>query len=136
MSEPVLTLSPDDSLEHAWLLMARARVRHLPVVADRQHLLGLVTHRDLLGTAPNRTCVPDEPTRVRLLASVSARDVMDTHVLVARPDEPAAVAGERLIACKTGALPIVEPNGRLVGILTSGDLARWATRQMTGAGHA
>jgi diacylglycerol O-acyltransferase len=134
MSEPVLTLSPDDSLEHAWLLMARARVRHLPVVADRQHLLGLVTHRDLLGTTPNRTYVPDAPTRVRLLASVSARDVMDTHVLVARPDEPAAVAGERLIACKTGALPIVEPNGRLVGILTSGDLARWATQHMAGAG--
>jgi CBS domain-containing protein len=106
------------------------------VVADRQHLLGLVTHRDLLGTTANRTCVPDEPTRVRLLASVSARDVMDTHVLVARPDEPAAVAGERLIACKTGALPIVEPNGRLVGILTSGDLARWATQHMTGAGYA
>jgi CBS domain-containing protein len=39
-----------------------------------------------------------------------------------------------LIACKTGALPIVEPNGRLVGILTSGDLARWATQHMTGAG--
>ena len=116
--------------------MTRAHVRHLPVVADRQYLLGLVTHRDLLGTTTNRTCMPDEPTRVRLLASVSARDVMDTHVLVARPDEPAAVAGERLIACKTGALPIVEPNGRLVGILTSGDLARWATRQMTGAGHA
>ncbi len=131
MSEPVLTLSPDDSLEHAWLLMARARVRHLPVVADREHLLGLVTHRDLLEAAPGRTRVPDEARRVRLLASVSARDVMDTHVIVARPDEPAAVAGERLIACKTGALPIVEPTGRLVGILTSGDLARWATQHMT-----
>jgi len=134
MSEPVVTLSPDDSLEHAWRLMARAHVGHLPVVADHQHLLGLVTHRDLLGTTPNRTCVPDEPTSVRLLASVSARDVMDTHVPVARPDEPAAVAGERLIACKTGALPIVEPNGRLVGILTSSDLARWATQHLTGAG--
>ena len=134
MSEPVLTLSPDDSLEHAWLLMERARIHHLPVVADRQHLLGLVTHRDLLGTAPSRTSVPDEATRVRLLASVSAREVMNTHVIVARPDEPAAVAGDRLIAGKAGALPIVEPNGRLVGILTTGDLARWATQHMTGAG--
>jgi WS/DGAT/MGAT family acyltransferase len=134
MSEPVLTLSPDDSLEHAWQLMAQAHVHHLPVVADHQHLLGLVTHRDLLGTAPSRTTVPDEATRVRLLGSLSARDVMDTHVAVARPDEPAAVAGDRLMANETSALPIVERNGRLVGILTTSDLARWATNHMTQAG--
>lgn len=134
MSEPVLTLSPDDSLEHAWQLMAKAHIHHLPVVADHQHLLGLVTHRDLLGTAPSCTSVPDEAARVHVLAGISARDVMDTHLVVARPDESAAVAGDRLIDGEISALPIVEPNGRLVGILTTSDLARWATHHMTGTG--
>ena len=66
--------------------------------------------------------------------ALARRLALNTQVIVARPDEPAAVAGDRLIAGKAGALPIVEPNGRLVGILTTGDLARWATQHMTGAG--
>jgi WS/DGAT/MGAT family acyltransferase len=133
MSMPVLTLAPDDSLERAWHLMSQARVRHLPVVGERGRLVGLVTHRDLLGAAPSRTSVPEETRRVRLLASVSAREIMETHLLVASPDEPAALAGERMIAGKIGALPVIEPGGRLVGIVTTEDLVRWATAHMTAA---
>ena len=47
MSEPVLTLSPDDSLEHAWLLMTRAHVRHLPVVRGGR-VLGVLSIGDLV----------------------------------------------------------------------------------------
>jgi CBS domain-containing protein len=133
MSRPVLTLSPDDSLERAWALMAQAHVRHLPVVGERGELVGLITHRDLLGAAPSRSSVPDEAARVRLLASVSARDVMETHLVVTNPGELAAVAGERMISGKIGALPVVEAGGRLVGILTTEDLVRWATHRMTAA---
>jgi len=133
MSHPVLTLTPDESLEHAWILMEEARVRHLPVVDAQEHLLGLVTHHDLLGSAPSRTSVPDERTRIRLLARLTARDVMETHLVVASPDEPAAHAGDRMIGGKIGALPVITANGRLVGIITTEDLVRWATRHMTEA---
>jgi diacylglycerol O-acyltransferase / wax synthase len=133
MSSPVLTLSPDDPLERAWRLMARARVRHLPVVDDAGRLLGLVTHRDLLAASPSRVRVRDEAARLRLLASIAAREVMETHLVVTLPDEPAAVAGERMIAGKIGALPVVERSGRLVGILTTEDLVRWATERLTRA---
>jgi CBS domain-containing protein len=129
----VLTLSPDDPLERAWRLMARARVRHLPVVDDAGRLLGLVTHRDLLAASPSRVRVRDEAARLRLLASIAAREVMETHLVVTLPDEPAAVAGERMIAGKIGALPVVERSGRLVGILTTEDLVRWATERLTRA---
>jgi acetoin utilization protein AcuB len=129
----VLTLSPDDSLERAWYLMSQARLRHLPVVDEHGRLVGLVTHRDLLGAAPSSATVPDKATRVRLLASLAARDVMETHLVVARPDEPAALAGDRMVAGKIGALPVLESSGRVVGIITTEDLVRWATHHMTAA---
>jgi CBS domain-containing protein len=133
MTSPVLTLSPDDPLERAWRLMARARVRHLPVVDDAGRLVGLITHRDLLAVSPSRARVRDEAARLRRLASIAAREVMETHLMVTTPDEPASVAGQRMIAGKIGALPVIERSGRLLGILTTDDLVRWATEHLTKA---
>jgi CBS domain-containing protein len=58
---------------------------------------------------------------------------METHLAVARADEPAAAAGERMLAAKIGALPVVDGAARLVGILTTDDLVQWATQRLTEA---
>jgi WS/DGAT/MGAT family acyltransferase len=133
MSSPVLTLDPNDTLERAWHLMAEARIRHLPVVGDDGRLAGIVTQRDLLAVAPSRAVIPTEAARVRLLGGIAAREVMETHLAVARADEPAAAAGERMLAAKIGALPVVDGAARLVGILTTDDLVQWATQRLTEA---
>ena len=52
---------------------------------------------------------------------------------VAAPDDAAAEAGERMIRHKIGCLPVVEPTGRLVGIVTEEDFLRWATARMAPA---
>src|SRR4030095_3175058 len=52
----------------AWRLMRRMRIRHVPVVDARQHLVGLVTHRDLLAAAPSATDQPQEASRLLPLA--------------------------------------------------------------------
>ena len=46
------------------------------------------------------------------------------------PDEPAAAAGQRMLAAKIGCLPVVDGTGRLAGIVTEEDFLRWATSQM------
>jgi CBS domain-containing protein len=132
MTSPVLTVSADDTLERAWLLMARARVRHLPVVDRAGRLIGLVTHRDLLAAAP-RGRAEDPTVRLRLLGAVPVREVMETHLTVATPELPAAVAGASMVTGKIGALPVVGAGGRLVGILTTDDLVRWATARLAPA---
>ncbi len=47
MSSPVKTLSGDRSVAEAVLLMAEARIRHVPVVDSEGELTGIVTERDL-----------------------------------------------------------------------------------------
>jgi CBS domain-containing protein len=53
MSSPVVTLSPDNSVDDAMRLMTERRIRHLPVVADHT-VLGVVSIGDLV------KCVIDE----------------------------------------------------------------------------
>jgi CBS domain-containing membrane protein len=106
------------------------RIRHLPVVDHDGRLIGLVTHRDVLAASSSSLMVPAEEERVRLLDLARAADVMETHVSIALPVDPAADAGERMIRHKIGCLPVVETSGRLAGIVTEEDFLRWATARM------
>jgi diacylglycerol O-acyltransferase len=134
MTAAVHTIAPETSLAEAWRLMQRKRIRHAPVVDARQQLVGLVTHRDLLAAAPSRSDQPHEAGRLLPLEWLAAREVMETHLTVASPDEPAAAAGQRMLAAKIGCLPVVDDGGRLAGIVTEEDFLRWATGQMAPAG--
>jgi diacylglycerol O-acyltransferase len=133
MATTLQTIGPSTRLSDAWSLMKRWRIRHLPVVDDVGHPIGLITHRDLLGVAPSAVVEPDEPTRVRRLRSLTAHEVMETHLVVTTPDEVAGAAGERMLAAKIGCLPVVDGTGQLVGIVTVEDFLRWATMQMSPA---
>jgi WS/DGAT/MGAT family acyltransferase len=133
MTRDVLTIGQDESLVTAYALMQERRIRHLPVVDPGGRLVGLVTHRDLLAASSSSLGDPGADTRVRLPAWARARDVMETHLSLSAPDDPAVATGERMIRHKIGCLPVVGPDARLAGIVTEVDFLRWATAHMTSA---
>ena len=45
------TLCSDDSLHDAWNIMTTKRIRHIPIIDKDNHVLGLVTQRDVLAAA-------------------------------------------------------------------------------------
>ena len=47
MSTPISTLNQNDSLFDAMVISRAEKIRHLPVIDDDEHLVGLVTHTDL-----------------------------------------------------------------------------------------
>src|SRR5262245_15024281 len=57
--------------------------------------------------------MPEEPL---------VRDVMKTDVVTLTPDEPVAAAADKLAEHGYGAMPVVDENGRLVGLLRDSDL--------------
>lgn len=130
MTASVVAVAGTDSLEAAWQLMRTRGIRHLPVVALDGRLVGLITHRDLLAASPS-SLLPSLPDRlVAQRASARVADVMETRLSVATPDEPAAVAGDRMLRHKIGCLPVVNTAGRLAGIVTVDDFLRWATMRL------
>jgi CBS domain-containing protein len=73
-------------------------------------------------TRPTRTSSstrpPVDPGRV------SARDVMQTDVLVLRDDDSIRSAAEQLEENGASGAPVVDGGGRLIGVLTTADIAR------------
>ncbi|MCL6500015.1 MAG: CBS domain-containing protein [Firmicutes bacterium] len=58
------------------------------------------------------------PTRVRLLA----RDVMTTPVITVAPDTPVKEIAQLLLTHHISGVPVVSPEGKLVGVVTEADL--------------
>lgn len=136
MTRDVVTITTSDSLLYAYRLMRARRIRHLPVLDGAGRLVGIVTERDLLSATASSLERASLEARLRLLAGGEAIEVMETHLCVATADEPASVAGARMMLHKIGCLPVVGDGGRLIGIVTEEDFVRWATESMASGAPA
>ena len=112
MTPHVVTFFEEQTLPLAEDIMRLKHLRHLPVVDDSGRLVGLVTHRDLLGAVDEvRVC-----------------QIMTRDVWTVRPDVNASIAAAVLYDHKFGCLPVIDEHGILVGIITEHDFLRFATK--------
>lgn len=127
MSTEVITLIEDETLAHARRCMDRGRIRHLPVVQGRR-LVGLVTHRDLLAASFSIFAEVEPAEQRRVFVTVPVAEAMHRDVVTVGPDDPVADAARILLDNKYGCLPVVDKDGRLVGIVTEADFLRLTVR--------
>jgi CBS domain-containing membrane protein len=126
MSPIVETLQVGDTLDTARDRIDRGRIRHLPVVDGEERVVGLLTHRNLLGAWVSHGH-PERELPAEVGRDVPVEMVMEKDVLVISPDTAAAHAALLLETHKFGCLPVVQ-HGKLVGILTESDFVRFARR--------
>jgi CBS domain-containing protein len=125
MQPAPVTVRADDSLDMIEDLMSLGRVRHLPVV-DGERLVGVVSLRDLLAHSLTRALDFEPRQRRVFLKSVGVREAMSERLFTVRPDDPVKKAAETMLRHRIGCLPVVDPHGALVGIVTETDLLRAA----------
>ena len=107
ITNPV-TLRADSTLLDCEALLHKYRISGLPVVDSENHLVGIITNRDLKYLTPDETKVSEVMTKDNL---VTAK--MGTSLLEAK---------EILWKNRIEKLPIVDDEGRLVGLITSKDI--------------
>jgi CBS domain-containing protein len=122
MSSPVMSIDASDSLDHAKAEMKFGHVRHLPVVDAEGRVIGLLAQSDVLANAWHAAG-----------ASVPVLGVMRREVLVVTGDTPIHEAIALMVENHLGALPVVDADGHLVGILTEMDFLLHLYRDVTGA---
>lgn len=135
MSADVISVAPDTLVTDVALAMAERRISGMPVVTADGTLIGIISQSDLmhraeLGTERRRKWwlhfLADDRQLAREFTQAHgqhARDVMARHVVTVTPETPLAVAADMLDTHRIKRLPVVVA-GRLVGILTRGDLVR------------
>lgn len=117
MSRQLLTVEVNETLWDAWQLLFVSGLRHLVVLDSDGHCRGTLNDRSILADVP----VTPEHLKTRSVGEVAPRG----PVIAARPtDAPRAIAG-LMTANAVEAVPVIDDDGRVVGIVTEGDLVRW-----------
>ncbi|MBW1990461.1 MAG: CBS domain-containing protein [Deltaproteobacteria bacterium] len=123
MSENVITISPRSTLAEAESLMAKHRIRHLPVVGEDGRLTGIITDRDLRSAMPSSLCEPEEVSQaLEKCRNTAVERVMTKNVVTLSVSHTVQDALLLIQSHKVGALPVVDEDNRLLGIVSVRDL--------------
>ncbi len=131
MTRDPIVIDPDVTIERVLALMQEASIRHMPVV-DEQGLLGMISERDLrfIHRLPGfYEALGEEQVRQMLDAPIGvamkSRFLVERDVTTLDPQEGLKRAIDLIISTSVGALPVVDPGGEVVGILSATDILRW-----------
>jgi len=119
-TEPV-TCSSDDEVDNVWRLMQERSFAGLPVV-KKGKLVGMITQKDLLDSGGVFPAF--EAKRGRFKAPSKISSVMETSIISLKPTDTIRKAAEIMLEKNIGRVPIVDSEGKLVGIVDREDVAR------------
>jgi CBS domain-containing membrane protein len=120
MTPEPYTLRETDSINDAWEVMVGKHVRHIPIIDDHNHVLGLVTQRDVLAATEPVAIVEAETASHEIKSGIRLSEIMIRDVKVIHRSDSLRKAALYLQEHKYGCLPVVEDD-RLVGIITDSD---------------
>jgi CBS domain-containing protein len=132
MTGEVVVLHVDTPVDVALRRLEHTQVSGAPVV-DHGQVAGVVTLGDLLvpvlAEGPVQTTGPFHRHEHRL-AGYRVHELMSTQPVTARPDWPLAQAVLAMDQAGVNRVPVVDGNGRPVGILTRDDVLRVLARHL------
>lgn len=120
MTEHPFTLGPQNSVKQAMELMQQEQIRHIPIVDEHLHLLGLVTLSDILATRDSKLQLINPEREAEFTDSVQLDEIMTRQVASVDPHAGIKEAALYLQRHKYGCLPVVRGR-KLVGIVTESD---------------
>jgi acetoin utilization protein AcuB len=123
MTRDVISISPEISLTEAHNLMKEKHIRRLPVV-DHGKVVGMMTLGDVRGAGPSMASSLSVWEVHDLLARLKVDKVMTRHPTTIDQDASIGEAARVMLESKFSGLPVVDREGRLVGIITESDIFR------------
>jgi acetoin utilization protein AcuB len=123
MTRNVITVDQEACILDAQELMAVNKVRHLPIIDNNQRLVGIVTDRDIRSALPYHFYEAPQSVREKICA-LKVKDIMTKDPISISPTYTIQDALLLIQNSKVGALPVVDDDRRLKGIISVRDLLR------------
>ncbi len=117
MNPHVVTITEDESVKTAARKLLKGETNHLPVIDADQKLVGIITTYDV-----SKSVLRDGN-------SLKVSEIMSKKVVVVAPDEPVDVAAQRLDQHNISALPVIDANYHVIGILNAVDLGKLISKK-------
>jgi acetoin utilization protein AcuB len=123
MSKDLITIDEDTSIMKASKVMKQNNIQHLPVM-KKGHLLGMVSDRDLKEATPSKATTLDIHEMYYLLDKIAVKSLMSKKLVTIAPGDTMEKAAAVMLKYHISALPVVDAQGSLSGIITKGDIFR------------
>ena len=129
MTTDVITIRPNDLMMVAKEIFEANTFHHIPVVDEEEQLVGILSRHDynkmLTTFSVFKNSKADVANR-KFMMSMLVKDVMTKQVAKLRPENPISVALGIFKENLFHALPIIDDENRVAGILTTFDLLTYA----------
>jgi acetoin utilization protein AcuB len=123
MSKDLITIDQDTSIMKASKVMKQNDIQHLPVLR-KGRLVGMVSDRDLKEATPSKATTLDIHEMYYLLDKIAVKSLMSKTLVTIAPEDTIEKAAAVMLKHHISALPVVDANAALAGILTKGDVFR------------
>jgi acetoin utilization protein AcuB len=116
-------------IDRVFFLIHYEKVRHIPVV-EKGKVIAIVSDRDLykaLGPKNNSNAIEaasEKNTAELHVIPQKVQHIMRRGVLTVNPDTYVSEAAAIMADNKVGALPVIDKNNKLVGIISATDILR------------
>jgi len=123
MSQPPVVVSWDAPVLEAAALMESRDIRRLPVVNERNRVIGIISLGDVReATSVYAIANPYAPEQDEIVLAVD--EVMSMPVYTVKPDDDLLTAVRLMLEHKIGGVPVVDAEEHPVGMVTESDIFR------------
>lgn len=126
MRRDVVTLPPTATIAEALKLLQKHRIRHLPIVNDENHVIGIVSDRDVRDASPS---IFDKNSK-QLELQNEIQSIMSHPVVTVHPLDFVEEIARIFYDEEFASVPVVS-NHKLIGIITEKDML-YTFIQLTG----
>jgi acetoin utilization protein AcuB len=125
MTLKVITVDQEASIFDAQELLVKNKIRHLPIIDKDRRLIGIITDRDIRSALPyNYLKEPCSEAEMEKVSKYRVKDIMTKDPITISPTYTIQDALLLIQNSKVGALPVVDEDHRLTGIISVRDLLR------------
>lgn len=126
MKRDLITLPPTASISEALHLLQKHRIRHLPIIDEENHVIGIVSDRDVRDASPS---IFDKDSKLQELEN-EIQSIMSFPVVTVHPLDFVEEIARIFYDEEFASVPVVS-NHKLVGIITEKDML-YTFIQLTG----
>lgn len=130
MTSDVVTVGEDQSMLEAREILRGKNLVSLPVTDDLKRIRGIITVDDIGKASPSDTSTLSRYEANYLLGRLKVKDVMRRTVVTVDADDTIEFVAYKLYKYRVNALPVVNKENRLCGIVSRSDIFRSIVEMM------
>ncbi len=131
MTTDVITADPDETLGAVKAKLENNLIHHIPVIKDGT-VLGIISNSELNKMEHHFTLFQSpeaKQSNIQIFSTILAKEVMATPVVTIKDDDDVMDAVDIFLENAFHAIPVINHEHKLEGILTTFDLIRFAFKR-------